>query len=81
MDRHRAISHTAPAGGHRDYSDNVSVVMVVMVGMVVMVEGMVPMAIGPGIHHNGAVTPIPVIQCVYRPVAVRGPCSADGTAL
>ena len=54
------------------------VVMVRMVLVVVMDEAMVP---------NGAVTPmtrrvpIRVIQCVYRPVAVREPCSADGTAL
>lgn len=54
------------------------VVMVRMVLVVVMDEAVVP---------NGAVTPmtrrvpIPVILCVCRPVAVRGPCSADGTAL
>ncbi len=68
-------------GGHWVVSDrpvyNISVVMVVMVRMVLVVV-MVP---------NGAVTPmtrrvpIPVIQCVYRPVAVREPCSAAGTAL
>ena len=50
------------------------VVMVRMVLVVVMDEAMVP---------NGAVTPTTrrVIQCVYRPVAVREPCSAAGTAL
>ena len=80
-----AISHTGPGGGHRDDSDrpvyNISVVMVVMVRMVLVVvmdEAMVP---------KGAVTPmtrrvpIPVILCVDRPVAVREPCSAAGTAL